>query len=139
MTDFSKPSAMIDRLNDMSVTISEILDESADVLLAEIRKTAPKKTGKYAKSWKKDNSTENSIQITTPMGNLYIILEFQGRRSGRISARRNVLHFQVDGQDVFAKFVDHPGFPPIPHVRPALKRVTPKIREIIHQKLQELL
>lgn len=118
--------------------VSKTLDDAADVLLEDIRKNAPKDSGRYAKSWKKGRKTENTIELVTPQGRLFIILEFEGRRPGRIDRiRAEALHFEVSGEEIFARHVDHPGFPPIPHVRPALNRLKPRIIDIFFANLTE--
>ena len=34
----------------------------------------------------------------------------------------NVLHFQINGEDIFARIVHHPGFRAMPHFTPALNK-----------------
>ena len=55
-----------------------ILEKSQKALLDNIQRLAPRNTGEYANSWKLGEITNESASIITPMGNLYILLEFTG-------------------------------------------------------------
>ncbi len=136
--DLTIPLKQTENLNkDMADAISRTLDELAEVLLKEIRRTAPRKTGKYAKSWKKGRKDKNSIAIETNEHLLYLILEFTGRRPGRIFGNP-VLVFEIDGQKIFAKSVMHPGFKAMPHVRPAVRKVMQMAPKIIYNQMQKI-
>ena len=100
----------------------KIMDDIAGATLNEIKRTAPKKTGKYRKSWKIGTKTKKKIQIITDMGFLYLILEFQGSRPHKIRGNP-ILHFWIGDQEFFRREVNHPGFAAIPHVRPALDKI----------------
>ena len=100
----------------------QILDDLAGALLNEIRRTAPKKTGKYRKSWTIGVKTDKKIEIFTPQGFLYVLLEFQGGRPHEIRGNP-ILRFEIDGKVFFRHKVDHPGFAAIPHVRPAIAKI----------------
>lgn len=61
------------------------------------------------------------------------ILEIFGARPHRIEAKKaKALHWvdEVTGEDVFAKFVDHPGIKPQPHWRPVIERLRNKFPEM---------
>ena len=93
-------------------------------LAAEIKRTAPKKSGKYADSWRAGPSNGRRVEVRTKMPRMFDLLEFTGRNPGPIDpVRAKALRFTQHGQIVFASHVNHPGFPPIPHVRPALRRI----------------
>lgn len=113
---------------------AQTLNELQKLLLEQIQKLAPRNTGEYAESWRLGSIDGNIATVETPMGLLYIILELQGRSPGRIHG--DPLHFQIDGSDVFVRFVDHPGFDPIPHVRPALRIVLNFALSIIYENLR---
>ena len=104
------------------VAMARTLEEVADRLITEIRRTAPSKTGKYKDSWIKGKRARNRISISTPMGELYAILEFEGRTAGPIYGNP-ILRFEINGVVLYRHMVNHPGFPPIPHARPALNKV----------------
>ncbi len=122
---------------DFEAAISRSLDALADELLKEIKRTAPRKTGDYAKSWRKGRKTKNSIQLETPKQMLYLILEFTGRRPGRIYGNPTLV-FEIDGKKIFARSVMHPGFKAIPHIRPALRKITQSAPKIIHKEMQKI-
>ena len=97
----------------------------AERLLAEIRRRAPKDTGEYAKSWHIEERRDG-FYVVTDDSTLYDILEYTGSVPHDIYPRyASVLHWidRDTGQDRYAAHVRHPGFKPIPHVRPALRAV----------------
>ncbi len=54
-----------------------------------------------------------------------------GTKPHVIEARRaSVLHFFIGGKEIFTRRVNHPGFAPIPFLRPALESSMSKIRKI---------
>ncbi len=102
-----------------------VLADAQLVLLVRIQSLAPKKTGKYAKSWKLGKTTGNKTEVFTDEGKLYAILEFQGANPGiRTPKQAKAIRFETSsGEIVFTMKVDWPGFKAIPHVRPAMRRV----------------
>lgn len=128
----------LDRMpRDLSKFKQNTLKDFQKLLLSNIKKSkTPRNTGEYLGSWKNGSIKNNIAIVETPMGLLFVILELQGRKPGRISKKTaKVLHFQVNGQDVFVAFVDHPGFKEIPHVRPAMKKTLQKAHDIIFGNL----
>lgn len=116
--------------------INDTLKELVKLLMKNIREAAPRDTGDYARSWKLGPITGNKATVETPKGELFTILEFQGRRAGRIDKKTaSVLAFKWRGQDVFFKFVMHPGFKEIPHVRPAIRKTMKEANRIIFKNL----
>ena len=106
--------------------------------LKEINKLAPRKSGDYAASWKAGAVTSTKATVETPQGELYKILEFTGRTAGRIDAPAGgVLAFKWKGIDVFFKFVNHPGFHKMPHVKPAMRRVMGRSDQIFRRNLKK--
>lgn len=106
-------------LNALSIRLHELIVEKA-----------PKDSGDYAKEWKIGEIQDNKVKISNPDNKKFTMLEFTGRRSGRIHGKP-LLHFTIDGEDVFVAFVDHPGFQPEPHVRPALTQLGRESKQII--------
>lgn len=122
--------------NNKKQFIKDTLKELQELFLKETQKNAPSKTGKYKGSWKKKTFTGNIARIETKLGELFEILEFQGRKPGRITAKDTVLAFVWRGRDVFFPFVDHPGFEAMPHVRPALRKTMRDANRIIFKNLK---
>ena len=115
----------------------DVINDMLDFFLREVKEKAPAKTGAYAGSWKKGKVTATKGQIETPQGELFDILEFQGRKPGRIDAKGNVLAFIWRNAEVFFKFVNHPGFKEMPHVRPALRKTMKQFPEIFKKNLKK--
>ena len=140
--DYSQIANIENFLNDIPKDIQKTIDDtlldSAEFLIEKIRELAPRSNRQeaiqhrhYADSWKIGERTKKSIQVFTPQGTLYLILEVQGRRPGRIYARRKLaLRFWLDGELFFRTYVDHPGFPPMPHVLPAINQLKQKMPSI---------
>ena len=118
--------------------IKDTLKELGDLLLKNIKQGAPSDSGDYARSWKVNAPQGNKVTLETPEGLLFDILEFQGRRAGRINKKTaSVLAFKWRGQDAFFAFVDHPGFKEIPHVRPAIRKTMKEANRIIFKNLSK--
>ena len=121
-------------------------DIAARELVNEIKRTAPKDTGKYARQWKVDrrkNRTKFKTVIHISPGkkklpgvnydgsnysDLYKWLEF-GTKPHMIYPRKAMMLSWVDkrsGIRRFAKSVHHPGTTAQPHVRPAMRRILPR-------------
>jgi len=115
----------------------DVINDLLNFFLREVKEKAPAKTGAYAQSWKKAKVTATKGQIETPEGELFIILEFQGRDAGRIDAKDNVLAFIWRNAEVFFKFVNHPGFEEMPHVRPALRKTKKEFPKIFKKNLKK--
>ena len=122
---FRDPATFMKRLGPRGLRFATTAHTAmARNLVAEIKRTAPKKSGKYANSWYAGTSNSRRVEARTKMPRMFDLLEFTGRSPGPIDpVRAKVLRFEQHGQIRFAAHVDHPGFPPIPHVRPALRRI----------------
>lgn len=139
-SDLIKITVELDRIPaDFQKFQQNTLRDLQRLLLTNIQSKAPKNTGNYANSWKLGSITGNKAIVETPNGKLFIILEFQGRRPGRITPRtKQVLRFEDEsGNEIFTMRVDHPGFPPIPHARPAMSETLQKAVSIIFENLKK--
>lgn len=114
-----------------------VLKDLQTIFLKEIKRLAPRKTGDYANSWMAGTVTPTKATVETPQGELYDILEFKGRDPGLIEPFGDVLAFEWKGTDVFFKFVNHPGFPKIPHVKPALDKTMKEVPKVIRENLKK--
>ena len=122
---FRDPATFYRRLGPRGLRFAKIAHNNmANNLVAEIKRTAPRKTGEYAASWRKGPSSARRVEVRTTKPKLFEILEFVGSQPHVIRpVRAKALRFEQAGQVRFAKSVNHPGFPPIPHVRPALRKI----------------
>ena len=109
-----------------------VLTDAQDVLLTYVQQLAPKKTGMYAESWKKDNIRGNTASISTKQKQLFVILEYTGVEPHLRVRTDKPYVFEVEsGETVFTFRVNHPGWKNIPHVRPAMARLRKNFRTII--------
>jgi len=124
----------IDELKNPDKFKKALLTELQTIFLKKIKKNAPRKTGSYSQSWKAGEVTASKATVETPQGELYDILEFQGRTPGRIDASPgSVLAFVWNGADTFLAFVNNPGFEEMPHVRPALRETMKEYPQIFNK------
>ena len=122
--------------------ITKHLKQHQGVLLMEVKKRAPVDTGAYKKSWKKGRITRQSAHVETPKKKLYKMLEFTGAKPHKIRARRvKYLHWvdKQTGKDMFRKEVNHPGFNPIPHARPAARKVSEQTAKAVIKETERIL
>lgn len=105
--------AMQEYTEDVSEAIEQKVDEIADQVLEEVKRTAPKRTGKYRRGFVKTNRDEPG-RVRRFVWNrrrymLVHLLEFghAKRGGGRVAAR--------------------------PHLRPAFDKYAPKLEERIKQ------
>ena len=111
----------------------DILLKTANEFLQTIRFLAPRDTGEYANSWVVQKVDSNSVTIGTPHGDLAIYLEYGTAPHPIFPKNKKALHW-VDGSgDHFALYVRHPGFPAMPHIRPAMNVVEAKINDIVKE------
>ena len=116
----------------------EILKTLAERLHELIVLNSPKASGDYSKGWKVNDVEGNEVTVTNPDEKKFTILEFTGRPSGRINAPPGkMLHFVINGEDIFVTFIDHPGFQPEPHVRPALEQLEREAKDIMLKMIKK--
>ena len=128
--DIAKKLELTD--NDIDEMSDDILTALGGRLLQLIQKKAPKKSGKYADSWKLGDVNNNIITVSSPDGKLFTILEFTGKRKTHIEAEPGkVLHFVIDGKDIFVKFSNPGPSDAQPHVVPSLEELGREGKEII--------
>jgi len=90
---------------------------------------APKNTGKYSKEWKVEKVGPHKYKVVNPNKKLFKILEFTGKQEKLI--RGDPLHFVINGKDIFVAFANTGAFKPIPHLRPAMKKVKREAKSIL--------
>jgi len=119
----------------------------------DVRKLAPKDTGRYADSIKVSNTEVDGMKIETKIYTDAVVVSSKKKRynlgylletgtSPHIiePVYASMLHFLVDGKDVYAKLVHHPGFVAMPHFEPALNankyRYKQNIKEAIRRSFK---
>ena len=111
----------------------DILLKTANEFLQTIRFLAPRDTGEYANSWVVQKVDSNSVTIGTPHGDLAIYLEYGTAPHPIFPKNKKALHWFDGSGDHFALYVRHPGFPAMPHIRPAMNVVEVKINDIVKE------
>lgn len=144
---YNKLVEKIDRFNDRIVdNVIKAQQETAKIICDDVKELAPKDTGEYMESIKVGESTVNRNKISTEVYtdavvetkdgtryNLGYLLE-TGTSPHLIEPYdAKVLHFVIDGKDVFAKRVFHPGTVAQPHFSTGLNMN----RLVYKQKLGE--
>ena len=119
--------------------ITKIVQLMASEFLATLTVLAPKQTGRYINSWRVKENSANRV-IVGPVGmlppretvtggqtepiaasRLARMLEFTGSPAHTIEPRvADNLVYSQNGEIRVRRKVNHPGFRPIPHIRPAL-------------------
>lgn len=122
----------------------------ASEFLATLTALAPRDTGRYINSWRIKENSPGKIVIG-PVGmlppretitggqadpvsaqKLATMLEFTGSPAHPILPKNaNALVYLHGGEVKFSKRVSHPGFKPIPHIRPALNQVRRNAKGIV--------
>lgn len=116
--------------------VSMALVQLGNEFIIQIQLNAPRKTGDYANSWNYLVFPQ-SIRIKTAQGALAEILEF-GTSAHIIEGNPILSWIGPDGNRLFAHFVNHPGTPAFPHIRPTIEYVNSKIPTVLKQVLREL-
>ena len=128
--------------------------ETAKIVCEDVKRLAPKDTGRYAESIKtsKTERIGNKIKteiytdatVSTVKGreyNLGYLLETGTSPHLIEPVMASVLHFKINGEDIFAKRVHHPGTIAQPHFRLGLQMnrlvYKQKINEAIRRSFSE--
>ena len=135
LSDLTKAFTELEK--DATVFKEAITEDCQEQLKQEIKRTAPKDTGKYAKSWRASQvrwgtGADKPKLILAPAKkyyNLMIWLEFTGTKPHIIKPKKAKMLSWIDkktGKRRFAMKVRHPGTKPQPHLRPAIRKVLPR-------------
>lgn len=99
---------------------------------------APRKTGEYAESITLEQ--EGPLRFIIRAGAAHAaIIEYGSMPHFILPRTGKVLRFEVDGEEVFAKWVMHPGTPPMLIIHTAKKDNLSKIIEAIREGIREAL
>jgi hypothetical protein len=108
------------------------VDEAGNLWLKGARQEAPKKSGKMAGALqvRADGGAYRwDLKLEAPDAP-YMVFVVGGTAAHTIEPNRaSVLHFQVDGQDVYAHEVRHPGSKPNPFDKRGYEAVRGEIKE----------
>ena len=126
--------------------VIEAQKETAEIICDDVKRLAPKQTGKYAKSIKVGETSINRNKVATEVYtdatvisskgkeyNLGFLLETGTNPHLIVPVDAKYLHFQIDGKDIFTKMVYHPGMVAQPHFSVGLNMN----RLVYKQKLNE--
>lgn len=151
MKDYKKFSSDINKLKQRLIkNLSEAQQEIAWDTGFDVRKLAPKNTGRYADSIKvsKTKVTTNDIKTKVYTDSLVIsskrkeynlgyLLETGTSPHLILPVNYPYLHFLINGKDIYAKRVNHPGTTARPHFKPAFEankhRYRQKLREAVRR------
>jgi len=118
-----------------------VLIKAQELLLITIKRLAPRNTGTYADSWINGPITDNSMTIETPLGQLYMILEFTGaaaQKRRRKPPQKPYVFKDASGNTVFTYKIDWPGFEKIPHARIALELTMEELGDILKEEFAKI-
>lgn len=100
----------------------------------DVRKLAPKDTGRYADSIKVSDTKVTTVDIKTKVYTDSIVISSKKKRYNLgflletgtsphliLPVYAKQLHFLINGKDVYAKRVNHPGTIARPHFKPSLE------------------
>lgn len=138
--DFKPIQAELKKLRSTTKYGNKVMADVQDIMIGEIRTRSPKKTGRYARSWKAGNKDSKIAEVITDQGRLFAILEFQGSRGATITPKNaKALRFELpDGTVLFRMKANPKGFEPIPHVRPAMRRILKLMPDIMAAHMDEI-
>jgi len=113
---------------DLQKMILDTVEATATVAQMEMIMNAPVRTGAYRASiMKRVRGLDAQVGPTVP----YWVYVEKGTRPHMIfPVNASVLHFTVGGQDVFTRYVFHPGTKPNPVVERSWKRALAAVPEI---------
>lgn len=114
--------------NNIINNVIQAQQETAKIICDDVKKLAPKNTGKYAESIQVGDTKVNNKTITTEIYtdakviscsgaeyNLGYLLETGTSPHLIEPVNAKILHFKINGEDVFTKRVHHPGTIAQPH------------------------
>lgn len=135
MKDLNSFNIKLDKFsNEFINNVMEAQHETAEIICEDAKRLAPKQTGEYANSIKVGETTYDGHKIRTEIytdaivtskrdGDVYnlgFLLETGTSPHLIVPIDAKVLHFVIDGKDIFTKIVYHPGTVAQPHFIPAL-------------------
>lgn len=103
----------------------------------QVRRDAPRgESGDLGRSWRLVEINELTYQLVSDAPHAPFVSE--GTRSHVIEARGSVLAFEIAGQEVFARRVEHPGTEPNPYVENAFAAMEGRRDQFVSRALREV-
>ena len=113
----------------------EYLQKASRIVVEEMRRQAPRKTGRLQKSIRVFRFG-NSVKILPTVS--YAVFVEKGVKPHEIKPKKaKVLRFEVGGEEVFARRVSHPGFSGTFFVRKTGEIIRPRLRELLLKLVYE--
>jgi HK97 gp10 family phage protein len=122
--------------NTLVEKVSDKLNDICQQIVDYARSIAPVKTGEYAASIGYEQTGPLSFTIFAGSDHAAYV-EFGTSPHWIIPRNVSALHFEVEGEEVFAKYVMHPGTAPQLIIHNAKKLFIPQIVEAIKQGVEE--
>ena len=139
MENFGELDAATAALPERAGKLKEtIMRKWAEKFLFRVQQFAPKKTGKYAQSWKITAVTEAYAEVATDNPKLFLILEY-GTHPYKISRKeaKALSIFTREGV-IFRVSANHPGIEPRPHAITAFEDTERDMFDIVAEALREV-
>lgn len=115
----------------------ELLERGGNLIASVMREKAPVKTG-FLRDSIVTRRAPDTVSVG-PTASYASFVEFGTRPHIIYPVTANVLAFEVGGKTVFAKHVNHPGFPGRFFVRGTSEEVWPRIQSLAEEMIRLLL
>lgn len=129
MKNISKLTEKLSKIDSSIVNnLIQAQRETANIICEDVKTLAPNKTGQYRESIKVGETIRDKNIIETPIYTDAVVISSKGNKynlgylletgtSPHIiePVFAKVLHFQINGEDIFARRVKHPGTISQPH------------------------
>lgn len=134
ITQLSKDLKRFEKRLEQEMVVAQ--ENTARQILADVKEYAPGSGGYKESIYKTPTENNEGVLITkiltnamTPVAkstgnsyNLGFLLENGTKPHLILPVDASVLHFEINGEDIFARIVHHPGFKARPHFTPALNK-----------------
>lgn len=124
-------------------SIGRAVSLARQIGLQALRREAPKRTGRYAAgiiAKQRTSAATRSIRLEFYGPHPLSLWIIHGTRPHRIvPVRARALHFTVNGEEVFARWVSHPGTKPNPFHQRALRDLAGKLPPGFYGAVKETL
>ena len=134
MKEFDELIVYLERIGkDIESKLIKAQRDTAEMICMDAKDLAPG-TGEYADTIEVRPTEKKNKKISTKISTKYTVMAKKNGNTYNLGyllengtdphiiepVDAQALHFQIDGEDIFAKKVNHPGFKEYPHFIPAL-------------------